>query len=135
MIIPLQDHAKYPRLVFAHDVDEQEMAPHGYRGDVIVELVDGNSFPVYFYVPDAIREELDARRQSGFGQFVAEPGLVVIPEMTLAAMKSSVMELIEVDYFAHLRPCEQLSRRPGLNKNDNSGFQRPPHLPEPHAKP
>jgi hypothetical protein len=54
---------------------------------------------VYFYEPDAIREELDGRIRSGFGQFVAEPGLVVIPEITL----SSVLELIEVGYFTHLR--------------------------------
>src|SRR4051812_7590869 len=113
MIIPLRDDADYPRLVFAHDVDERDMAPHGYRGDVIVEFVDGESFPVYFYEPDAIREELDARMRSGFGQFVAEPGLVVIPEITLAAMKASVSELIEVGYFTHLRPCEdrQLTKR------------------------
>ena len=113
MIIPLRDDADYPRLVFAHAVDERDMAPHGYRGDVIVEFADGQSFPVYFYEPDAIREELDGRMKSGFGQFVAEPGLVVIPEITVAAMKSSVLELIEVGYFTHLRPCEdrQLTKR------------------------
>lgn len=113
MIIPLRDDADYPRLVFAHDVDERDMAPHGYRGDVIVEFAEGESFPVYFYEPDAIREELDGRNRSGFGRFVAEPGLVIIPEICVAAMKSSVLELIEVGYFTHLRPCEdrQLTQR------------------------
>jgi hypothetical protein len=113
MKIPLREDADYPRLVFAHDADERDLAPHGYRGDVIVEFGDGESFPVYFYEPDAIREELDARIRSGFGPFVAEPGLVVLPEITVAAMKSSVLELIEVGYFTHLRPCEdqQLSKR------------------------
>ena len=113
MIIPLRDDADYPRLVFVHDVDERDMAPHGYRGDVHLQLVDGQSYPVYFYEPDAIREELEARRRSGFGQFMAEPGLVVIPDITLTAMKSSVSELIEVGYFTHLRPCEdrQLTNR------------------------
>jgi hypothetical protein len=111
MIIPLTDDADYPRLVFAHDVDDRDMAPHGYRGDVVVEFSDGEAFPIYFYEPDAIREELDCRIRSGFGQFVAEPGLVVIPEITLARMKSSVLELIEVGYFSHLRPvCVQASR-------------------------
>ena len=104
MIIPLRDDADYPRLVFAHDVDERDIAPHGYRGDVAVELADGEAFPLYFYVPDAVREELEGRMRSGFGQFVAEPGLVIIPEITLEGMKSSVRELIEVGYFAHLRP-------------------------------
>ena len=103
MMIPLQDDADYPRLVFAHDVDERDMAPHGYRGDVIVEFADGESFPVYFYEPDAIREELEGRSRSGFGRFVAEPGLVVIPEICVASMKASVLELIEVEYFTHLR--------------------------------
>ncbi len=103
MIIPLRQDADYPRLVFAHDVDDRDLAPHGYRGDVVVELADNEAFPVYFYDPDAIREELDGRIRSGFGRFVAEPGLVVIPEITLAEMKSSVLELIEVGYFDHLR--------------------------------
>jgi hypothetical protein len=107
MIFPLRRDADYPRLVFTHDVNERDIAPHGYRGDVIVELADGESFPVYFYEPDAIREELETRSQSGFGRYVAEPGLVVIPEICLAGMKSSVLELIEIGYFTHLRPCEE----------------------------
>src|SRR5579864_4293563 len=110
MIISLHDDADYPRLVFTHEVDGGDMAPQGYRGDVVVELADGEAFPVYFYEPDAVREELDARIKSGFGQFVAEPGLVVIPAITLAAMKSSVLELIDVGYFCHLRPvCAKAS--------------------------
>jgi hypothetical protein len=110
MIIPLRDETEYPRLVFAHDVDDRDMAPHGYRGDGIVELADGEAFPVYFYEPDAVREELEGRTRSGFGRFVAEPGLVVIPEITLANMKSSVLELLEVGYFNHLRPiCAKAS--------------------------
>ena len=104
MIIPLREDADYPRLVFAHDVDDRDMAPHGYRGDVVVELADREAFPIYFYDLSAIREELDARIKSGFGRFVAEPGLVVIPEITLTGMKSSVWELIEIGYFDHLRP-------------------------------
>jgi hypothetical protein len=104
MIIPLRDGAEYPRFVFAHEVDGRDLVPHGYRGDVVVELADGEAFPVYFYEPDAVREELDARIRSGFGRFVAEPGLVVIPEITLAGMKSSVLELIGAGYFTHLRP-------------------------------
>ncbi len=105
MIIRLRDDADYPRLVFAHDVSDRDLAPHGFRGDVFVELADGGIFPVYFYEPDAIREELGARIRSGFGQFVAEPGLVVIPEITLDRMKSSVLELIEIGYFTHLTPA------------------------------
>jgi hypothetical protein len=104
MIIPLRDDADYPRLVLTYDVDDRDLAPHGYRGDVVVEFADGGAFPLYFYEPDAVREELDARLRSRLGQFVAEPGLVVIPEITLARMKSSVLELIEVGYFNHLRP-------------------------------
>ncbi len=110
MIIPLRDDAEYPRLAFAHDVDDRDMAPHGYRGDAVVELADGDAFPVYFYEPDAVREELEARSKSGFGPFVAEPGLVIVPEITVANMKSSVLELIEVGYFSHLRPvCAKAS--------------------------
>src|ERR1700733_12010493 len=103
MIIPLRDNADFPRLVFIHDVDEQDTAPQGYRGDVVVEFANGEAFPLFFYEPTAVREVLDSSIKWGFGQFVAEPGLVVIPEITVAAMKSSVLELIEVGYFNHLR--------------------------------
>ena len=85
MIFALRGDADFPRLVFAHDVDERDIAPQGYRGDATVEFADGESFPVYFYEPDAIRDELDARAKSGFGQFVAEPGLIVIPKISSPA--------------------------------------------------
>lgn len=104
MIIPLQADACYPRLVFANDVDERDMAPQGYRGDVVVEFANGEAFPIFFYEPAAVGEELDSRAKWGFGRIVAEPGLIIIPEISVANMKSSVLELIETGYFTHLRP-------------------------------
>ncbi|MBY0525775.1 MAG: hypothetical protein K2R98_20450 [Gemmataceae bacterium] len=104
MIIPLQNYAEYPRLVFVHDVHERDIAPHGYRGDVVVEFATGEIFPVYFYEPDAVREELASNVKWGFARFLAEPGLIIIPEISVANMKSSVSALIETGYFTHLRP-------------------------------
>jgi len=107
MIIPLRDDVDFPRLVFVHDVHEYDLAPHGYRGDVVVEFANGETFPIYFYEPTAVSEVLESNAKWGFGRFVAEPGLVVIPEISLANMKSAVAELIETGYFSHLRPIAE----------------------------
>lgn len=103
MIIHLQDTAEYPRLVFEHDVDENDLAPQGFRGDIRIEFPNGDSFPVYFYEPQAVQEELTARAKWGFGHFVSEPGLVIIPEITLSNIKTVVAELIEIGHFTHFR--------------------------------
>jgi hypothetical protein len=36
--------------------------------------------------------------------YVAEPGLVVVPTVTRAAMSQAVEQLASTGYFAHLRP-------------------------------
>jgi hypothetical protein len=104
MIVPLRDGADYPRLVFAYDLDEHDLAPQGHRGDVVVQFANGEAFPVYFYESTTVCEELEDRKKWGFGCFVAPPGLVVIPEISVPNMKSAVSELIEIGYFDHLRP-------------------------------
>lgn len=104
MIVSLQTDAPYPRLVFTYDVDEGDEAPQGYRGDVVVEVSAGQTFPVYFFEPEAVREIIESNIKWGFGRYLAEPGMVVVPEITLANMKSAVLTLIGTGYFNHLRP-------------------------------
>ncbi len=116
MIIPLKDDAEYPRLVFVYDVHEYDMAPYGYRGDVVVEFANGDSFPIYFYEAAGVQEELEDRKKSGFGSFVSEPGLVIIPKITLESMKTVVAILVEIGHFEHLVP---ISKTEGNADTDN----------------
>ncbi len=108
MIIPICDHAEFPRLVFSHELDNgYGIAPHGYRSDVTFELCKGVGFPVAFYEATAICEELQAREKHGLGAFVAEPGLLVVPTISIESMKIVVKELVEIGYFTHLLPIGQ----------------------------
>lgn len=105
MIISLKDEGGFPRLVFQHELDDgYGIAPRGFRTDVTVEISHEVAFPVAFYEAISLCEELQARTKWGFGCFVAEPGLVVIPEISVASMKATVLELISIGYFQHLRP-------------------------------
>lgn len=108
LIIRIQDDVEFPRLVFVDELDEgYGIAPRGYRTDVTLELREGIAFPVAFYDAAALCEELEAREKWGIGRFVAEPGLVVVPEITASSMKASVSELIDIGYFEHLRPVAE----------------------------
>lgn len=100
-----------------HEVHDRDIAPQGYRGDVVVKFADGKSFPLFFFEPTAVKEDLDGQITSGLGGFVAEPGLVVIPEISVANMKSAVSQLIEIDYFAHLRPVAETAANKTLNRS------------------
>lgn len=104
MIVPLQDTAAYPRLVFTYEVVDDFEAPNGYLGDGVVELSPDQAFPVYFFEPDAVRGIIESNIKWGFGRYLAEPGMIVVPEITLASMKSAVLSLIATGYFNHLRP-------------------------------
>jgi hypothetical protein len=104
LIIQLHESAEYPRLVFENDVHDCDIAPLGFRGDVCVEFTSGETFPIYFYEPIAVQEELAARSKWGLGCYVSEPGLVIVPQITIASMKAVVAELLEIGHFKHLMP-------------------------------
>ena len=104
MIIPLKESDQFPRLVFDNDVHEHDLAPLGYRGDVSVEFPNGETFPVFFMEHRAVLEELAARSKDGFAQFVTEPGLVIVQHITVAVMKSVVLDLIQIGHFDQFKP-------------------------------
>lgn len=120
MIIPLRDEGDFPRLVSDHELDDgYGIAPRGYRTDITVEIRQGVAFPIAFYEAAALCEELQARAKWGFGGFVAEPGLVVIPEISVASMKAAALELISIEYFQHLKPVAECAANQTLNPTGN----------------
>ena len=107
------------RLVFAQGISEQtlfEAQSRGYLSHVMVELDGSRVFAVFFY--DAIRLQQDLQESAKHDRpFVADPGMIVLPELTLDAMESAVQRLCQEGYFEHLVELspEQLARTNSLH--------------------
>ena len=82
---------------------EWEAESKGWLQGVQVELADGGRYPLFLY--DPVRIAQDAEADAGHGRAVlAEPGLVVVPEVTRPAILAAVEELVRQRFFDHLRP-------------------------------
>jgi hypothetical protein len=96
----------FPKLIFEGEFDpreEMECRDRGYRSHVAVELENGERFPVVFYDAVRLRQDLDAEINLG-NWCVAEPGLILLPEVTRLNMERAVNQLAEEGYFDSLRP-------------------------------
>jgi len=97
------------RLVFTQpftSVEEQEAKDRGYLSHVLAELEDGSLYPVFFY--DFVRLQQDLEEEAKQGRpFIADPGMIVLPEVTLVAMQAVVRTLSEEGYFDYLRPLSK----------------------------
>jgi hypothetical protein len=94
-----------PRLSFPDGYDESfyEHEQRGYLDYVTVHLPNDRQFQVCFYDPKRLSQELEIRRKAGV-VCVAEPGLIVIPRITLEYMQEAVNRLFNEGYFEHLVP-------------------------------
>lgn len=94
------------RVVFPDWYDElaEVEAEHkGWLQGVEVELGDGSRYPVHFYDPVRLAQDLEEEAKWD-RPFVAEPGMVVIPIVTRAAISQAVEQLATSGFFNHLRP-------------------------------
>ena len=103
--MPLRD---YPRLIFKEEFDDRfafEVAQKGWCGIAVVELPNGDRREVFFYDPVRLAQDLEVGMRSG-EPFIAEPGLIVIPEVTLTYMNEAVNRLFDKGYFESLTPIK-----------------------------
>jgi hypothetical protein len=82
---------------------EWEAEHKGWLPGVTVELADGSRYPVFFYDPVRLSQDLEADANSGH-PYVAEPGLIVLPQVTRAAIGEAVGQLVGSGFFDRLRP-------------------------------
>jgi hypothetical protein len=82
---------------------EREMPARGYLSDVTVKGENGNVFRVYFIDPVRLRQTLEDDAIAG-KPFIAEPGMIVIPEVTVDAIQKAVAGLWREGFFQHLKP-------------------------------
>jgi len=92
----------FSRLIFEHgfsERDEIEAPMRGYRSHVYVELTDGSRHAVTFFDTERLRQELDQEAAAG-RPFIGEPGLIVLMEVTGAAMEAAARTLANEGFFS-----------------------------------
>ena len=91
---------------FPDDFDDRaavEMTDKEYVAGGAVELPGRGRYPVAFFTPTRLRQELALMTQQGEA-VLTEPGLAVIAEVTPDAILRAVPELIRQGFFDHLKP-------------------------------
>jgi hypothetical protein len=78
--------------------DEDDVRDRGYRSHVWAELSDGSRHPLTFYDVTRLSQTLNDDCASG-RRFFAEPGLVVVPEVTRANMETAAATLAAEGFF------------------------------------
>ena len=92
-----------PKLIFKEEFSERlafDVAQKGWCGIAAVELPGRGRVDVFFYSPERLAQDLESETKAGH-PFVAEPGLIVVPEVTLPYMEAAVEQLYRQGYFEH----------------------------------
>lgn len=93
------------RLVFEggwDERDELETPMRGYRSHVWAELADGSRHRMTFFDMTRLSQELEEDCQAG-KPFFAEPGLVILKEVTLPNMEAAARALAAEGFFEKQR--------------------------------
>src|SRR5690242_12163123 len=85
------------------DRGEAESTSKGYLPNVEVQLGAAERYRLYFIDPVRLQQTLDDDTRDGRPWF-AEPGLVVVPEVSTEAVKQAVAGLVREGYFQHQKP-------------------------------
>jgi hypothetical protein len=88
-------------LSFPEGFDAQagfELPYRGYLGDVIVEFEDGSRHRLSFIDLARLEQGLNDNVRMGRHYFT-EPGLIVLPEVTAAAIQQAVQEMWDEGFF------------------------------------
>lgn len=91
-------------LLFDEDFDERaqfEAHSKGYLSHVRVRIADGKVYSVIFYDPVRLGQDLEVRVSMG-KVFLADPGMIVLSEVTLANMQVAVDRLESGKFFEAL---------------------------------
>jgi len=101
--------------------DDEETPMRGYRSDGIVKTPEGE-YPVYFIDPIRLQQDLEAETELGT-PFLAQPGLIILPEVTLESMENAVRQLWKQGYFESLQ-CLKAEKEPEVTAG-RRGFYTP----------
>jgi hypothetical protein len=101
-----------PRVIFPAGFDERAAVETALKGwlSAQVELDSGCRYAVYFSDPMRLQQDVDDAVQNGRPCF-AEPGLIIVPEVTVQSINDAVQFLWKQGFCAFLKP----DQNEGLN--------------------
>ena len=105
----MQRPATKPVLEFEGGFGEREAFEakgRGYRSHVHAVLPTGERYAIVFYDPVRLQQDLEEEAKAG-SPHIADPGMIVVPEITLENMHDAVERLVEDGYFDSLRPMSR----------------------------
>jgi len=82
---------------------ELEMTDKGYLPGPFVELADGTRYELYFYDPVRLAQDLERMLPHGY-PCLAKGNMVIVPEVTPAAIRAAVEHLVRQGFFQKLKP-------------------------------
>lgn len=82
---------------------EFETPSKGYLRDVVVHFQDGLSYKLFFIDPIRLQQDLQADVADG-REYYAEPGMVILPEVTTEMIQKAVAGLWREGFFGWLKP-------------------------------
>ncbi|HZE68209.1 MAG TPA: hypothetical protein VE135_01635 [Pyrinomonadaceae bacterium] len=82
------------------------MSLRGYLSHALIELEDGSRYPVDFIDPVRLAQEVKDHVRLNIPCY-AEPGLIVLPEVTLEQIERAVRYLHQRGFFGHLKPVNK----------------------------
>ena len=93
-----------PQVIFPEGFDERAAFETPLKGwlKAQVELEDGCRYAVYFSDPIRLQQDVDEAVKHERPCF-AEPGLIIIPEVTVQAIRDAVQFLWKQGFFASLK--------------------------------
>lgn len=99
------------RVVFPNGFDERAASEVPSKGwlSAQVEMKDGSLYCLYFTDPVRLQQDLEENVQLG-KPYLAEPGLIVLPEVTVEAVQEAVHVLCAEGFFDHLRAYQANGR-------------------------
>ena len=93
-----------PRIIFPEGFDERAAFETPLKGwlKAQIELADGGRYAVYFSDPIRLQHDVDEAVKSAKPCF-AEPGLIIVPEVTVQTIQDAVQFLWKQGFFASLK--------------------------------
>jgi hypothetical protein len=112
-----------PRVILPTGFDEQAAAETPLKGwlSAQVELDDGCRYAVYFSDPIRLQQDMDDAVHNGKPCF-AEPGLIIVPEVTVQTIQDAVQFLWKQGFFASLK-TEQGEQLDATTTAPNKGIE------------
>jgi hypothetical protein len=95
-----------PSIIFPNGFEERlemEAPARGYLSDVVVQFGNGIRYKVFFYDPVRMRQDLEEYTKLGRA-YLAEPNLILLPEVSTDNIIKAVHGLWKDGYFQHLKP-------------------------------